>query len=155
MTSSNEVGAASPSSFARGVENLAGQLPTMARIASSWTQSTKLLGFVFVTRSSVSWLALLAAGGVPCAPVNSVAEGLVEHRAAGGRQIETQHPRFGTVRHAGPMIRVGPELHEYPPAPTRGQHTVALLGELGYDRETIDELYRAGAFGETKDGGTT
>ena len=58
MTSSNEVGAASPSSFARGVENLAGQLPTMARIASSWTQSTRLLGFVFVARSSALSMSL-------------------------------------------------------------------------------------------------
>jgi crotonobetainyl-CoA:carnitine CoA-transferase CaiB-like acyl-CoA transferase len=112
------------------------------------------LRHVFASRSTAVWLDLLLAGGVPCAPVNTVAEGLIEHRAAGGRQIETQHPRFGTVRHTGPMIRVQPELSEYPPAPTRGQHTAALLDELGYDRETIDELYRTGAFGDTTDRGT-
>jgi crotonobetainyl-CoA:carnitine CoA-transferase CaiB-like acyl-CoA transferase len=52
------------------------------------------------------------------------------------------------------MIRVEPELHEYPPAPTRGQHTAALLDELGYDRETIEELQRTGAFGDTTNWGT-
>ena len=49
------------------------------------------------------------------------------------------------------MIRVEPEREVYPPAPTRGEHTSALLAELGYERETIDELYRTGAFGDDID----
>ena len=114
---------------------------------------TELRG-AFVTRSTATWLEVLPAADVPCAPVNTVAEGLVEHRAAGGKQIETKHPRFGTVRHAGPMIRVDPEPTEYKPAPTRGEHTDALLDTLGYDRETIDELYGMGAFGDVAPGST-
>jgi len=105
----------------------------------------------FVTRTTAQWLAILQAAGVPCAPVNSVAQGLVEHRASGGKQIETTHPRFGTVRHAGPMIRVEPQPARYERAPSRGEHTVALLAELGYEQATIDELQRTGAFGDTVD----
>ncbi len=104
---------------------------------------------VFASRSTRAWLEMLPTAGVPCAPVNSVAQGLVEHRASGGRQIETAHPRFGTVRHAGPMIRVDPPPSEYLRAPERGQHTAALLAELGYEPEAIDELRRTGAFGDT------
>jgi crotonobetainyl-CoA:carnitine CoA-transferase CaiB-like acyl-CoA transferase len=107
------------------------------------------LDAVFATRTTADWLDALAGAGVPCAPVNSIAQGLIEHRASGGRQIETTHPRFGTVRHAGPMIRVEPPTAEFAPAPTRGQHTAELLAELGYDAETIDALRRGGAFGDT------
>jgi crotonobetainyl-CoA:carnitine CoA-transferase CaiB-like acyl-CoA transferase len=102
----------------------------------------------FATRSTREWLEILPSAGVPCAPVNTVAEGLVAHRASGGKQIETTHPRFGTVRHTGPMIRVEPGLSVYPPAPTRGQHTIALLSELGYDSDAIEDLFRSGAFGD-------
>ena len=84
-----------------------------------------------------------------CAPVNSIAQGLAEHRASGGRQVETVHPRFGTVRHAGPMIRVEPEPAQFGPAPTRGQHTEILRAELGYDEATIESLRQGGAFGDT------
>ena len=103
---------------------------------------------IFADRSTDDWLDILAAAGVPCAPVNSVAQGLVAHRASGGNQIETLHPRFGTVRHAGPMIRVEPQRDVYQPAPARGEHTIALLAELGYERGKMDELQRAGAFGD-------
>lgn len=107
------------------------------------------LDAVFATRTTAEWLDSLTGAGVPCAPVNSIAQGLVEHRASGGRQIETTHPRFGTVRHAGPMIRVEPAPAEFAPAPTRGQHTAELLAALGYDTETIAALREGGAFGDT------
>ena len=103
----------------------------------------------FVARPTAEWLEVLPVAGVPCAPVNSIAQGLLEHRASGGRQIATSHPRFGTVRHAGPMIRVEPVPEVYAPAPTRGQHTDALLVELGYDGDTINALRKGGAFGDT------
>jgi crotonobetainyl-CoA:carnitine CoA-transferase CaiB-like acyl-CoA transferase len=105
----------------------------------------------FANRSTGEWLELLTAAGVPCAPVNTVAQGLAEHRASGGTQIETEHPRFGKVRHVGPMVRVEPEPAVFEPAPTRGEHTLELLSELGYDHDTIDELRRTGAFGDTTD----
>src|SRR5258708_17504584 len=104
---------------------------------------------VFASRSTRAWLEMLPTAGVPCAPVNSVAQGLVEHRASGGRQIQTAHPRFGTVRHAGPMIRVDPPPSEYLRAPERGQHTAALLAELGYEPVAIDEVQRTHAVGAT------
>jgi len=103
---------------------------------------------VFAARSTAEWLEILPAAGVPCAPVNTVAQGLVAHRESGGTHIETTHPRFGTVRHSGPMIRVAPTLAVYPPAPARGQDTVGLLAELGYEPGTIDALRRSGAFGD-------
>jgi crotonobetainyl-CoA:carnitine CoA-transferase CaiB-like acyl-CoA transferase len=45
------------------------------------------------------------------------------------------------------MIRVDPPVEHFAPAPTRGQHTDAVLAELGYDADTIDDLTRRGAFG--------
>jgi crotonobetainyl-CoA:carnitine CoA-transferase CaiB-like acyl-CoA transferase len=105
---------------------------------------------VFVSRPTGEWLTRLTAAGVPCAPVNNVAEGLAEHRASGGRQIETTHPRFGTVRHAGPMIRHEPQPERHSRAPARGEHTAAVLDEIGYDRETIDALRQDGAFGDRR-----
>jgi crotonobetainyl-CoA:carnitine CoA-transferase CaiB-like acyl-CoA transferase len=108
-----------------------------------------LLDKVFAGATSGEWLGRLAAGGVPCAPVHSVADALADPQtAARGLVVETDHPRFGTVRQLRSPVRVGGELPPARRAPRRHEDAEGLLATLlGYDPDRIATLAAGGAFG--------
>jgi len=108
-----------------------------------------MLEAVFRSRTAAEWLDILGRAGVPCSPINTVPEALADPQTiARGMIVDTEHPRFGTVRQLRSPVRVGPEASEYVRAPHRGEHQEEVLGDvLGYDRERIAELRDSGAFG--------
>ncbi|HWO93831.1 MAG TPA: CoA transferase, partial [Dehalococcoidia bacterium] len=98
------------------------------------------------TKQEVYEMAL--ARGVPCFPVNSMAE------VVGSRQFrfreyfrEVEHPVAGRVVQPGPAIRFGSTPWQVRrPAPTLGQHTAEVIcDELGYTRDELVMLRRTGA----------
>ncbi|MFI6817527.1 CaiB/BaiF CoA transferase family protein [Nonomuraea sp. NPDC050328] len=107
------------------------------------------LAEVFRTRTVAEWLAVLAPAGIPCGPVNDVAQALAEeHTAARGLIAEVEHPRYGRVRQLVSPVRVGAEPVEHRRAPQRGEHFEEVVGGLlGYSAERIGALAAAGAFG--------
>jgi crotonobetainyl-CoA:carnitine CoA-transferase CaiB-like acyl-CoA transferase len=104
----------------------------------------------FLARPSAYWLEHLRAVGVPCGPVNSVAAALADPQtAARDLVVETEHPRFGTVRQVGSPVRVGADPPTYRRAPTRHEDGPELLHRLlGYDERRVAELAATGAFGK-------
>lgn len=101
----------------------------------------------FRTRDCAEWLEVLTAAGVPCAPVNSVAEALRDPQIdARGLIVQTQHPRFGPVRSMASPVRVGsPPEPVQRRAPRLAEHTRSILRELlGYPDEAIDLLAEKG-----------
>ena len=108
-----------------------------------------VLETIFASRAAGEWLDTLRSAGVPCSPVNSVSEALHdEHTAARGMVIETEHPRFGTVRQVRGPVRVGSDETSFVRAPLRDEHHDAVLrGVLGYSAERVDALKSGGAFG--------
>ena len=96
-----------------------------------------LLDAVFATRTSREWLTELRAAGVPCGPVNTVPEPLDDEQTeARGMIVETEHPRFGTVRLVRSAVRVGHEKNSYRRAPQRNEDARYVLADLlGYDNE--------------------
>ncbi|MEU7691348.1 MULTISPECIES: CaiB/BaiF CoA-transferase family protein [Microbispora] len=100
---------------------------------------------VFATGTSEHWLGLLRAAGVPCGPVNTVAQALRDpHTVARGMVVETEHPYFGTVRQVASPLRVGAGKRTHMRAPRRDEDAAYVLGEvLGYDAERIERLRAA------------
>ncbi len=103
----------------------------------------------FRQRTTSEWTELLTRAGVPCGPVNDVAQALADPLVAERRMIvETEHPRLGTVRQLGGLARVGNFKPVETCGPLLGEHSRQVLDELlGVDAARFDELERAGAFG--------
>jgi CoA:oxalate CoA-transferase len=88
-----------------------------------------------VTRPTHEWLAVLDAVGVPCGPINTVADVVVDPQVTARRMIVDIVDPDGPLRVAGNPVK----LSGYPDPPTRGPvpgldaHRAALLAELGLD----------------------
>jgi crotonobetainyl-CoA:carnitine CoA-transferase CaiB-like acyl-CoA transferase len=109
-----------------------------------------MLEEVFETRTAGEWLDILGRAGVPCSPVNSVPEALRDEQTADrGMVVETEHPRFGTVRQLRSPVRVGAAEPAYVRAPLRDEHRDPVLCDLlGYDAARVAALGDGGAFGQ-------
>lgn len=91
------------------------------------------LGAVFRTRPAAEWLARLEAAGVPCAPVNTVADVVREPHVAARRMVlEVADPQIGTLRVAGNPIKVSdvPERTERRAPPELDRDRAAILAWL-------------------------
>jgi crotonobetainyl-CoA:carnitine CoA-transferase CaiB-like acyl-CoA transferase len=99
------------------------------------------LGAAFRTRSTADWVELLIERAVPCAPVNDLADALADPQVQARGLIATaDHPTYGQYSHVcGPLAGMGAGA-ERRGAPLLGEHTEALLSELGYDEERIRQL---------------
>ncbi|HEY3717146.1 MAG TPA: CoA transferase [Jatrophihabitantaceae bacterium] len=123
---------------------------TFADRRSNATELLAILDAVFASRPSAEWLDALRAAGVPCGPVNSVSQALAdEHTVERGMVVETEHPRFGTIRQVRSPVRVGSNEPEYRRAPMRHEDAAAVLIDLlGYDEPRVEDLAHNGAFGQ-------
>jgi crotonobetainyl-CoA:carnitine CoA-transferase CaiB-like acyl-CoA transferase len=101
-------------------------------------------------RTTTAWLDLLTVAGVPCAPVNDVAEALNDDQAtARGAVVDFEHPVLGVVAEVASPFSFDGERRGASRGPFRGEHTHELLSELcGYSEARIDELHAAGVFGD-------
>ena len=95
-------------------------------------------------------LARLAQSGVPCAPVNDVEHALRDPQLeARGGFVETEHPRFGTVKAVATPVRVGAPFTGHRRAPRRNEDAKDVLtGVLRMDENAIGALRESGAFGQ-------
>ncbi|HLH76456.1 MAG TPA: CoA transferase [Candidatus Binataceae bacterium] len=99
---------------------------------------------ILLTRPTAEWLARFA-GRVPAAAVKDVRQalesGFVREQE---RIVESDHPGRGRIRAVASPIRLEGERQPLRPAPDLGQDTQALLTELGYSAQAIDDLRRRG-----------
>jgi len=96
------------------------------------------------TRTRAAWIATLDAAGVPCGAVKSVAEVVADEQLRLREMIvEMRHPTVGPMRALGVPVKLSdtPGGVRTPP-PVLGQHTDAVLQELGFDEAAIDRLRR-------------
>lgn len=95
---------------------------------------------IMVRRPVGEWVDRLTAAGVPCAPVNGVAEALADPQVT-ARGLVVAVDGYRCVR--GPLPTAAP-----PPArgaPALGQHTEDVLRDLGYGPSRLQTLREQGA----------
>ena len=117
------------------------RMPEVDDIVSAWT----------LPRTKADVLKLLNEAHVPCAPVKTAREVSTDpHLEARGFWVDTDHPRRGKTRVPISAIRLhtGGKSEIRTPAPTLGQHTDDVLGELL--SFSADELTRLRADGVTR-----
>jgi crotonobetainyl-CoA:carnitine CoA-transferase CaiB-like acyl-CoA transferase len=102
---------------------------------------------VFRTKTRDEWFDLLKGKNIPIAKVYSIDEVFTDPQVLHRRMaVEIEHPTLGKVKQVGIPIK----LSDTPGsirnlAPLLGEHTEGILQNLGYDREQIESLRKAGA----------
>lgn len=102
---------------------------------------------VTVFRTTAEWVALLEQAGVPCGPINDLAQVFADPQVKSrGLQLEMSHPLAGSVPQVASPIRLSETPVEYRKAPPLlGEHSEAVLQQLvGLSFEKILSLRQSG-----------
>ncbi len=93
-------------------------------------------------RPSAEWIELLNEAGIPCGPINTIDQTFEDPQVRHlGIATPVEHPALGTVELVGqPVHLTSTPQHMRSAAPEKGEHTDAVLSELGYDSEAIAGL---------------
>lgn len=105
---------------------------------------TDALTAVFRSRPAGGWVAVLAAAGVPCAPVQDLAALPDDPQIVATQLIQQVDHPAGAVRVVGSPYRIDgvrPRVRRAPP--TLGQHTIEILSDLGLSAAQIEEVTHA------------
>jgi crotonobetainyl-CoA:carnitine CoA-transferase CaiB-like acyl-CoA transferase len=144
------IGGANQGNWERLVRVLqAPELLADARFASNAERMQNLDALTEVlSRKLAAWkkkdlLAALDAAGLPCGPINSIADVAADPQALAREMVvELDHPRAGRTRALGLPVKLSATPGRVRrPAPTFGQHTREVLGEFGFGPAEIDALY--------------
>lgn len=116
---------------------------------TNWDSLKPILEDVLRKETKESWIEKLQAAGVPCGPINTIADVVRDPQVLHRKMIvEVEHPVAGKLKMPGCPIKlsVTPASVEKP-SPTLGQHQEEILcGFLGLDRAELERLKNSGAF---------
>ncbi|MGD9891238.1 MAG: CaiB/BaiF CoA transferase family protein [Dehalococcoidia bacterium] len=103
---------------------------------------------LFSERPSEEWESILTAADVACVRASGAAPGEFwdtdPHVRDNGFVAEVEHPLWGRMRRHGPLLIFSETPATPGPGTVAGQHTSAILRELGYDEETVARLRAEG-----------
>jgi crotonobetainyl-CoA:carnitine CoA-transferase CaiB-like acyl-CoA transferase len=113
-----------------------------------------LTGEILATGRSQDWLDRLDAADVPCAPVLRRGDVIYNEQVIANGLIETmEQPFLGTVRQPRPAARFDRTPAGIAgPAPRIGEHTAAILAEVGYSAAEIEAMKTDRAIRIAKEG---
>lgn len=106
-----------------------------------------LMNEKLATKTVAEWIALLEPAGVPCGPINSIAQVMQDpHALAREMVVELDHPKAGRTRAIGLPVKLSATPGKVRrPAPVYGQHTREVLAEFEFSKQEIENLIRSGA----------
>ena len=106
------------------------------------TERILLMAEIIKGRPTVEWLGRLDANDVPSAPVLRRREVVANEQVLARELIaELDHPDIGRVRQPKPAARFDrTPAHIGGPAPRIGEHSAAILAELGFGTAEIERL---------------
>ena len=98
-------------------------------------------------RTTAEWVEILADADVPAGPMHTLESLMADgHLADAGFFREVDHPAEGPhVEMRFPNVFSAGGRDDARPAPLKGQDSVAILRELGYDDDAIDAMVKSGA----------
>ncbi len=101
---------------------------------------------VTATKTSAEWIDILNRAGVPCGPIYKMdevfADPQVQHL---GIVQPVEHPTLGRLDLVGQAVTLSrTPSHLRSATPERGEQTDEILGELGYDADTVAHFHRDG-----------
>jgi crotonobetainyl-CoA:carnitine CoA-transferase CaiB-like acyl-CoA transferase len=103
-----------------------------------------------VMRTTREWIALFEQVGVPCGPINTLADVFADPQVqARGLQFTMPHPVAGDIPLVASPIRMSETPVQYRTTPPQlGQHTRAVLSEvLGLSEQAMNDLQQQGVLG--------
>lgn len=106
-----------------------------------------VLNQIFRTRTSRYWIETLENAGVPCGPINTIADVFADPQVqARGMRLELHHPILGAVPSVASPIKYSETQISYDrAAPMLGEHTDEVLRDLlGVTLEEIDRMRKRG-----------
>jgi crotonobetainyl-CoA:carnitine CoA-transferase CaiB-like acyl-CoA transferase len=131
-----QAGWASDARFATNADRIANRIALIA-----------LMREITVTRGTAEWIALFERVGVPCGPINTIADVFEDPQVkARGTQIRMAHPVAGEIPLVASPLRLSQTPVQYRRAPpTLGQDTREVLGDLmGLSAQQIGDLTNQG-----------
>jgi CoA:oxalate CoA-transferase len=106
-------------------------------------QLKSILNQIFLSSTVEHWIKALNGAGIPCGPINTVAQLLRDPQIEAREMlVDIEHPVAGRLRMPGLPIKFSETPGEVSrPAPLLGQHTSEILAELlGLDAERVAAL---------------
>jgi len=120
---------------------------TNARRVASRAELMPLLQRLTAARTTAEWTAALAEKGVPCGPINDLAQVFTDpHVVARGLASRIEHETLGSVPTVASPLRLSATPVTYAAAPPRlGEHTDSVLADaLGLSPDEIASLRSRG-----------
>ena len=116
-----------------------------ARVANR-SRINAIVGGKLAANTTAYWVETLNKAGVPCGPVNSVADVFQDPQILSQDMVmDIGHPGYGIVRMLGFPIKFSDlPCQVRRPAPGLGEHSAEILLELDYPESELETLKRDG-----------
>jgi crotonobetainyl-CoA:carnitine CoA-transferase CaiB-like acyl-CoA transferase len=102
----------------------------------------------FKARTADEWEALLASRGIGCVRADGPPPGSFwdadAHVRANAFTVAVDHPLWGAMQRHGPVVTFSESAVTPGPGTIAGQHTLAILGDLGYGQGEVEALLARG-----------
>ncbi len=110
------------------------------------TELAALIDAITATAPRAEWLERLDAAGIPCGAILNYQDALTTPQAlAREMTVDVDHPTLGRLRTLGTPIKMSATpLNPRGRGPMLGEHTDAVLAEMGYSGDEIEQFRYAG-----------